>query len=91
MSVSDLQKLGLPRPESEWGSRSVGQSTYPIRTALLALIGVSGCVAMALGDGSTWTWLGLAGFLVAMTIFVVVNIKAVVDENDSTEPPAGTD
>ena len=83
MSVSDLQKLGLLRPESEWGAQGVGRSAYPIRTGALALIGVCGCVAMALGGGTLWTWLGLIGFLVALLIFVWVNINAVVDETPS--------
>ena len=35
MSVSDLKKLGLLRPESEWSGKSVGRSAYPWRTAVL--------------------------------------------------------
>ena len=91
MSVSDLQKLGLLRPESEWGGHDVGRSVYPLRTGALAAVGICGCVAMALGDGALWTWLGLTGFLVALVIFVWVNIKAVVNDEqaDSSSSAAG--
>ena len=41
---------------------------------------------MVLGDGGVWTWIGLACFMVMLTLFVVVNIRAVGIVGDDTEP-----
>ncbi len=90
MSVSDLKKLGLLRPESEWSGKGVGRSAYPVRTAFFGLLGLAGCVGMVLGDGGAWTWIGLAVFMVMLTLFVIVNLKAVGevggDAGDSDQP-----
>ena len=57
----------------------------------LAAVGICGCIAMALGDGAMWTWLGLTGFLVALVIFVWVNIKAVVKDERADSSSSAAD
>ena len=93
MSVSDLKKLGLLRPESEWSGKGLGRSAYPWRTAFFGLLGLAGCAAMVLGDGGALTWIGLACFMVMLALFVIVNMCAVgvvgpdeLDGSDDTEP-----
>lgn len=77
MSVSDLQKMGLLKPESDWDGKSSGSSVPPVLTLLLAVAGVGGCVLLALGDGHALSWIGLLIFVVAMTCFVWMNIASV--------------
>ena len=86
MSVSDLKKLGLLRPESEWSGKGVGRSAYPLRTALFGVLGLAGCGAMVVGDGGMWTWIGLAVFMLMLALFVFVNVRAVGDVGDTMEP-----
>lgn len=96
MSVSDLQKLGLLKPESQWNGKGVGRSAAPLVSLLLGLISVSSCVAMVLGDGSTWTWIGLIAFCGALACFVFVHVREVGSPNEVEEevppdpPPAGS-
>ena len=85
MSVTDLKKLGLLRPESEWSGKGVGRSAYPLRTALFGALGLGGCIAMVFGDGGGWTWIGLAVFMVMLTLFVIVNVQAVGRVGDSAD------
>ena len=89
MSVSDLQKLGLLKPENEWNGKGVGRSAAPLVSMLLGVISISSCVAMVLGDGSMWTWIGLIAFSAALACFVFVHVMAVGSPNEDKEedPP----
>jgi len=92
MSVSDLQKLGLLKPEKEWNGNGVGRSASPLKSLALGAISIAGCIAMVLGDGSMLTWIGLIAFCIALTCFVVVHVREVglpndVEEADSPDPP----
>ena len=92
MSVSDLQKLGLLKPESEWSGKGVGRSAAPLRSLFLGAIAIAGCVAMVVGDGLTLTWFGLIAFCAALACFVVVHVREVglpkdVEEAESPDPP----
>ncbi|MEE3002111.1 MAG: hypothetical protein VX908_05400 [Planctomycetota bacterium] len=89
MSVSDLQKLGLLKPESEWSGKGVGRSAAPLRSLFLGAIAIAGCVAMVVGDGMTLTWFGLIAFCAALACFVVVHIREVgtPDQPDEADQP----
>ncbi len=92
MSVSDLQKLGLLKPEKEWNGKGVGRSASPLKSLALGAISIAGCTAMVLGDGSILTWIGLIAFCVALACFVIVHVREVGSPNedreaDSPDPP----
>jgi hypothetical protein len=90
MSVSDLKKLGLLRPESEWTGRCVGRSAYPLRTFTLALFAIGSCAAMAFGTGLAWIWIGLLVFVTSLVLFVMLNIHAVGVIKDSKAASKGS-
>ncbi len=77
MSIRDLRKMGLLKPESQWQDRAPKSSTSACWTVLWATIAIGGCVLMDLGDGGGLTWVGLAGFVVALCGFVRLNIGSV--------------
>jgi hypothetical protein len=91
MSVSDLKKLGLLRPESEWTGNGVGRSAYPLRTFSLAMLAIGGCAAMAFGSGLALISVGLVVFILSLTLFVCLNIHAVgvvkESKGSSQDPP----
>ena len=90
MSVSDLQKMGLLKPESDWDGKSSGSSVPPVPTLLLGVAGIGGCVLLALGDGHALSWIGLLVFVLAMTCFVWLNIASVnrtLQASDKEEAP----
>jgi len=80
MSIRDLRKMGLLKPESEWKERVPRSSVSSCWTVLWTALAIAGCVLMIQGDGGALTWIGLAGFVVALCGFVRLNIVAVKAE-----------
>ena len=91
MSVSDLQKLGLLRAESDWNPRNMRSYVPRLLWMVLGCMAIGGCVMLALGDGDLISWLGLIIFSVALLGFVWMNIasvnRALKHEDESGEPP----
>ncbi len=85
MSVSDLKKLGLLKPESEWHGKGAGRSAAPLRSLGLGAVSIGGCVAMVAGNGSFLTWVGLIAFCVSLAFFVFVHVREVGSPNDVEE------
>jgi hypothetical protein len=77
VSLSDLERLKLLRPESEW-SRGIERSRVLLLPSVVtAAAGVAGCVLMALGGGRMLTWIGLLAFSLGLFGFVWANLKGV--------------
>ena len=77
MSVSDLQKLGLLRPESDWDPKHTRSFVPLFIWLIMAVMAIGGCVMLVLGDGGILTWIGLGVFSIALIGFVLMNIASV--------------
>ena len=77
MSLSDLQKMKLLRPESEWTGTPERSQVQSLLAFLTALLGVSGCALMIIGNGHFLTWIGLAMFSIALVSFTWVNLRGI--------------
>lgn len=77
MSIRDLRKMGLLKPESEWKDRVPRSRVSSCWAVLWTVLAVVGCVLMVQGDGDAMTWIGLACFVVALCGFVRLNIVSV--------------
>ena len=90
MSLTDLRKLKLLRPENEWTGRVPRSSVNGLAAVGTAGAGVGGCVLMVFGDGAALTWLGLMLFGAALVLFTVVNVAAIGGKRreDRIDPPS---
>ncbi|MCP4757968.1 MAG: hypothetical protein GY894_05900 [Planctomycetes bacterium] len=77
MSIRDLRKMGLLKPESGWADRLPRSSVRGLLALVWFLLAIGGCVLMVYGDGHYWTWIGLGGFAVALIGFIRQNITSV--------------
>lgn len=77
MSLSDLRKLSLLRPETEWTGQPPRSRVNGVAALTMALMGIAGCVLMVFGDGAMATWLGVAIFGIALVGFTLVNVRAI--------------
>ena len=77
MSVSDLKKLGLLRPESDWDPKHTRSYVPLLIWLVMSTMAIGGCVMLVLGDGGLITWIGLAVFSIALVGFVLMNISSV--------------
>ena len=77
MSLSDLEKMKLLRPEDEWTGKSQRSDVQAPVASITALIGITGCVLMAIGNGQFLTWIGLLLFSLALGSFTWANLRGV--------------
>ncbi|MCH2134201.1 MAG: hypothetical protein MK116_10665 [Phycisphaerales bacterium] len=77
MSLSDLKKMQLLRPEEEWSGSPQRSDVQPLLAMITAAIGILGCILMIVGDGRSLTWIGLLLFSVALGTFTWVNLRGV--------------
>jgi hypothetical protein len=87
MSLKDLRKLNLLRPEPEWSGTVPRSNVNVILAAITGAAGIAGCVFMAIGNGGMMTWIALGVFGVALMTFTAVNVKAIGD----VEQPKASD
>jgi amino acid transporter/nucleotide-binding universal stress UspA family protein len=76
-SEKQLQEQGLLRPESQKTKASPSTSVNTPGLLLTGILAFAGAVIMYLGDGSLYTWIGAAGFLLALTLFIWVSILGI--------------
>ena len=86
MSLTDLRKLDLLRPESDWTGRVPRSNVRVLAAAVTAGAGIAGCVMMAMGDGAFLTWVGLCVFAVALVLFTMVNVSAIGGNRAEDQP-----
>lgn len=80
MSLQDLKDHGVLLPEEEWGTHSL-ETTVPQVPLLAAFaMAVAALVAVFRGDGRTWTWIGVGGFLVALYTITLICDRAVAKQ-----------
>ena len=77
MSLTDLRKLDLLKPETQWTGRVPRSTVKTFPAMVTAAAGIAGCVLMAFGDGALLTWVGLAMFSVSLAVFTMVNVSAI--------------
>ena len=77
MSLSDLEKMKLLRPKSEWSGKADKSRVNLILASLTAAIGIAGCVFMIMGNGHFLTWIGLLMFGVSLVGFSWTNLRGV--------------
>ena len=76
MSLEDLRRMEFLREEEEWDSSNHRSNVQLTKVAPTVVVGLAGCVALALGNGGWITWLGLSAFLAGLIGFIAVNIGA---------------
>lgn len=77
MSLGDLRKMGLLRPEPEWTQR-VPRTSVPTIAALgCVIMAGGGCTLMVLGNGGPMTWVGLGVFILGLAVFTWLNLRSV--------------
>ena len=77
MSLSDLKKMKLLRPEEEWTGAPQRSTVQVVYAAIAGAVGIAGCVLMTVGNGQVLTWIGLLMFAVALGTFTWVNLRGV--------------
>lgn len=70
MSIEDLKEQQVLLPEEEWGEHNLQTTVHKLPVLLLFLCSVAGCVMVYLGNGQTFTWIGIVLFFV--TFFGVI-------------------
>lgn len=78
MSLSDLEKMKLLRPEAEWTGKVQRSGVQSLLASTTGALGITGCVFMWLGNGHALTWIGLLMFSIALGTFTWVNLKGVI-------------
>jgi hypothetical protein len=77
MSKEDLENMGVLLPEEQWGKHAL---TTTVNKPLLIAIGVMTMISVVLmywGNGNLWTWLGVMLFLMMLSGFTFLSIRAV--------------
>jgi hypothetical protein len=77
MSKEDLENMGVLLPEEQWGKHAL---TTTVNKPLLIVIGVITMISVVLmywGNGSFWTWLGVMLFLMMLSGFTLLSIRAI--------------
>ena len=87
MSIRDLRKMGLLRPEEEWTESVPRSSVHSVFAAGWLILAITSCALMVVGDGGTMTWFGVVGFSIALAGFVHLNIKSVRSSGFSKQVP----
>lgn len=77
MSLKDLEKMKLLRPKSEWTGKSEKTRVNSILALVTAIIGITGCFFMIVGNGHFLTWVGLLMFVIFLLGFSWANLRGV--------------
>ena len=92
MSLSDLRKMNLLKPEQGWNGRMPRSAVSGPRALLWLIVAILGCVLMVLGNGDLLTWVGLALFGIALWRFVALSLRSIrgggLDRVDQSGPPS---
>ena len=91
MSLKDLRKLNLLRPEPEWSGTVPRSNVNVVLAGLTGAAGVAGCVLMAIGDGGMLTWIAAGVFGLALAGFTAVNIRAIRETQASSDAQASSE
>jgi Flp pilus assembly protein TadB len=84
MSLDDLREHGVLLPEDEWGEHRLQTTVSQLPLAAAFLLAVAAVVVIYLGGGGTWTWIGLATFLVALYGIVWICDRAILRQRERT-------
>jgi amino acid transporter/nucleotide-binding universal stress UspA family protein len=76
-SEKQLQEQGLLRPESKKSKAPPGTSVNTPKLLLTGILALAGAVVIYWGNGNLWTWIGAAGFFLALTLFIWVSILGI--------------
>jgi hypothetical protein len=76
-SEKQLQEQGLLRPESQTRKAPPSTSVNTPGLLLTGVVALAGAVVMYWGNGSLWTWIGAAGFFIALTLFIWISILGI--------------
>lgn len=99
MPLQDLEEHGVLLPEEERGTHPSTSLTPKAPLFVASGLAIAGCVAMYVGGGDQWTWIGLGAFFLGFFALIVLSDRAVstrrarIDEIRSelgTNPPEGS-
>lgn len=77
MSFEELERRGIFLPQEEWGEVELTSSANPWRLAALGTVPIAGCIAMILGEGGAWTWIGAGAFVVGLWAYLWSMIRGI--------------
>lgn len=81
MTLEDLEEAGALLPEEEWGKHSLETTANRPGLVLTGLVSVLAGVGMYLGGGNTLTWIGAGVFIIDLTVFTWLSMRAVDAQN----------
>lgn len=103
MSFEELEKRGIFLPEDEWGKVELASSANPWLLAAISLTAIAACIAMVVGGGGAWTWIGAGAFVLGLWAYLLVMVlgidrqakrmaalRATIPGSDAQPPSAAT-
>ena len=85
MPLEDLEEHGVLLSEEERGTHPSASLTAKTPVLVASALAVAGCIAMFLGNGRLWTWIGLGAFSVGFFTIIVLSDRAVSARRDQVE------
>jgi|GEM_PF-1813670 len=89
MSIEDLEQHGVLLPKKEWGKHELKTTTSEIPMLLIFLCSVAGCIITWMGNGNSWTWVGICLFFVAFAFVIVLCDKAIQRQRERFKQERG--
>lgn len=85
MPLEDLEEHGVLLSEEERGTHPSTALTPAVPALIASALAVAGCVAMFIGDGRLWTWIGLGAFSLGFFALIVLSDRAVSTRRERVE------
>lgn len=85
MALEDLEEHGVLLPDEERGTHPDHAFTPRVPLVAASSLALAGCVAMYLGGGRLWTWIGLAAFFAGFFVVILLSDRAVAARRQRIE------
>jgi nucleotide-binding universal stress UspA family protein len=71
----ELQEQGILMPKAHHDVEDLHSSVNQVTLVLCGLLAVASTTVIYLGDGGTWTWIGVVGFFIALAWFTRMSMR----------------